>query len=255
MKAQKACGFKEIFESTDMENTKYKSIKNGSEFLEFHNIGLNDYQKTWNFQEELFNQVLKQKENISAPLTHHLIFCQHPHVYTLGKSGDEQNMLLNYIQLQAKNASFYKTNRGGDITYHGPGQLVGYPILSLSNLSIGLKEYIFLLEETIIGALAHYNLKGERLEGATGVWLDVTSRKNTRKICAIGVRSSHWVTMHGFALNINTDLSYFGHINPCGFTDKAVTSIEKEIGKKSDFEEVSSVVLKEFLKTFQFDLQ
>jgi lipoyl(octanoyl) transferase len=234
-----------------MINNIYKSLNN-SETLEFHNIGLNDYQQTWDIQEELFNQVLNQKNHNQENLKHHLIFCQHPHVYTLGKSGDEQNMLLNYIQLQAKNASFCKTNRGGDITYHGPGQLVGYPILSLSNLGIGLKEYIFKLEESIIQALAYYNIKGERLEGATGVWLDVLSKKNARKICAIGVRSSHWVTMHGFALNINTDLSYFNHINPCGFTDKAVTSLEKELGRKLDCNEVSLVVLNSFLKIFQF---
>jgi lipoyl(octanoyl) transferase len=236
-----------------MVNNCYKSQKNISEILEFHDLGLSDYQQTWTFQEELFNKVLDQKNHNQDNLKHHLIFCQHPHVYTLGKSGDGQNMLLNYIQLQAKNASFCKTNRGGDITYHGPGQLVGYPILSLSNLGIGLKEYIFLLEESIIQTLAHYNLNGERLEGAIGVWLDVESKKNTRKICAIGVRSSHWVTMHGFALNINTDLSYFNHINPCGFTDKTVTSLEKELGRKLNFNEVSDVVLESLLRIFQFE--
>jgi lipoyl(octanoyl) transferase len=233
-------------------NKIYTSSKNASETLEFHNIGLKDYKQTWDLQEEIFNQVLKQKKDENKNLNHHLIFCEHPHVYTLGKSGDEHNMLLNYIQLQAKNATFCKTNRGGDITYHGPGQLVGYPILSLSHLGLGLKEYIHLLEETIIQSIAHFGLKGERLEGATGVWLDVESKINTRKISAIGVRSSHWVTMHGFALNIYTDLAYFGYINPCGFTDKAVTSLEKELSKTLNFEEVSEVVLNNFLKLFGF---
>jgi lipoyl(octanoyl) transferase len=219
--------------------------------VEFHNIGIRDYKETWDFQEELFQKVLLQKQQNEIDLLHHLIFCQHPHVYTLGKSGDEDNLLLNYIQLQAKNAQFYKINRGGDITYHGPGQLVGYPILSLENLKIGLKEYIHKLEEVIIKSIAHFDLKGQRLQGATGVWLDTENNKKTRKICAIGVRSSHWVTMHGFALNINTDLSYFGHINPCGFVDKTVTSIEKEIGKKVDFEEVSKIVLQVFLEEFK----
>lgn len=218
--------------------------------LIFENLGLKDYKEVWEYQESLFNTVLEQKKSGSDDITHHLIFCQHPHVYTLGKSGDEQNLLINYIQLQAKNAQFYKINRGGDITYHGPGQLVGYPILSLDHLKIGLKEYIFKLEESIINTIAHYGIKGERLDGATGVWLDVESGRNTRKICAIGVRSSHWVTMHGFALNVNTELEYFGHINPCGFTDKTVTSMEKELGKKLDFAGLEQIALKEFKKVF-----
>ncbi len=222
--------------------------------LRFHNIDIRDYKETWDFQEELFQKVLSQKQQNEPELLHHLIFCQHPHVYTLGKSGDEENLLLNYIQLQAKNAQFYKINRGGDITYHGPEQSVGYPILSLEHLKIGLKEYIHKLEEVIIKSIVNFNLKGERLHGATGVWLDTGYSTKTRKICAIGVRSSHWVTMHGFALNINTDLSYFDNINPCGFVDKTVTSIEKEIGSKVDFEEVSRIVLAEFLKEFKFAL-
>jgi lipoyl(octanoyl) transferase len=223
--------------------------------VKFHNIGLREYRKTWDFQEKLFQEVLTQKDQKDTTLVHHLIFCEHPHVYTLGKSGDEHNMLLNFIQLQAKDAQFIHTNRGGDITYHGPGQLVGYPILSLTHLGIGLKEYIHKLEEVIIRAIAHYDIKGERLDGATGVWLDVGSGKNTRKLCAIGVRSSHWVTMHGFALNINTDLSYFGFINPCGYTDKAVTSMAKETGSKIDIEEVSKKVLKEFEKVFEVEIE
>ena len=218
--------------------------------IKFHNIGLKDYQETWNFQERLFQEVLQQKNSNDPNLIDHLIFCEHPHVYTLGKSGDEQNLLLNYIQLQAKHAQFIHTNRGGDITYHGPGQLVGYPILSLEHFGFGLKEYIHKLEEVIIRSIAQYNIKGERLNGATGVWLDVASDHVTRKICAIGVRSSHWVTMHGFALNINTDLSYFQYINPCGYTDKAVTSIEKEVGEKVDSDGVSEIVLEKFQEIF-----
>lgn len=220
----------------------------------FHNIGLKDYKEAWDFQEQLFQEVLLQKEKNNPDLPHHLIFCEHPHVYTLGKSGDEHNLLLNYIQLQNKNAQFYHTNRGGDITYHGPGQLVGYPIISLNHLKIGLREYIHNLEETIIRSIAMFDIKGERMKGATGVWLDAESGRNTRKICAIGVRSSHWVTMHGFALNVNTDLNYFGYINPCGYTDKAVTSIEKETGQKANFNEVSKVVLKEFEKVFEIEI-
>jgi lipoyl(octanoyl) transferase len=220
----------------------------------FNNIGLKEYKETWDFQEQLFQEVLLQKEQNDPDLLHHLIFCEHPHVYTLGKSGDEHNLLLNYIQLQNKNAQFYHTNRGGDITYHGPGQLVGYPIISLNHLKIGLKEYIHMLEEVIIRSVASFDIKGERMKGGTGVWLDAESGRNTRKICAIGVRSSHWVTMHGFALNINTDLDYFGYINPCGYTDKAVTSIKKEIGRKADFDEVSKIVLKEFQEVFEVEI-
>lgn len=223
--------------------------------IQFYNIGLKDYKEAWDFQEQLFQKVLQQKESNDPNLMHHLIFCEHPHVYTLGKSGNEQNLLINYVQLQTKNAQFIHTNRGGDITYHGPGQLVGYPILSLYHFGLGLKEYIHKLEEVIIRSIEQYGIKGERKNGATGVWLDVESGHNIRKICAIGVRSSHWVTMHGFALNINTDLSYFGHINPCGYTDKTVTSIEKETSRKADFDEVSRVVLKKFQEVFEVKLQ
>lgn len=222
--------------------------------VKFHNIGLTEYQIAWDFQEQLFQEVLRMNNENLQEIYNHLIFCEHPHVYTLGKSGDEQNMLLNYIQLQAKNAQFYHTNRGGDITYHGPGQLVGYPIISLNHFNLGLKDYIHKIEEVIIKAIAYYGIKGERLKGATGVWLDGESGINTRKICAIGVRTSHWVTMHGFALNINTDLSYFKHINPCGYTDKAVTSIENEIGRKIDFKEAEEIVLKEFETNFEVEI-
>jgi lipoyl(octanoyl) transferase len=204
--------------------------------LSFIDWGLIEYNEGWNNQEVLFNGTIDKKLK-NLPTENFLVFCEHPHVYTLGKSGDEHNLLLNYIQLQAKDAAFVRTNRGGDITYHGPGQIVGYPIFDLANFSIGLKQYIFKIEDAIIQTLKIYNIHSARLEGATGVWLDV-GKPNCRKICAIGVRSSHFVTMHGFALNVNTDLTYFSHINPCGFVDKGVTSIEKELGKKVDMEQL-----------------
>jgi lipoyl(octanoyl) transferase len=202
--------------------------------LIYQDWGLKEYNEAWQEQEKLFTATLALKQK-GEPTSNYLVFCEHPHVYTLGKSGDEHNLLLNYIQLQAKNASFVQTNRGGDITYHGPGQIVGYPIVDLENFGIGLRRYIELLEESIIEFLALYGLKGDRLAGATGVWLDSDTPK-ARKICAIGVRSSRYVTMHGFALNISTDLSYFTHINPCGFTDKGVTSLTNETGTVIDFE-------------------
>lgn len=230
---------------------EYISSANNQKLI-FHPLGMIDYKEGWDYQEKLFDEVIENKNKGVEPFTHHLIFCEHPHVYTLGKSGNENNLLVNYIQLQAKQASFYKINRGGDITYHGPGQLVGYPILSLEHLKIGVKEYIHLLEEVIIRTIEHFGLKGERLKGATGVWLETNHPQKVRKICAIGVRCSHWVTMHGFALNVNTDLSYFQYINPCGFTDKAVTSLEKELGNKIDFQQVSNIALKELLNVYGF---
>ena len=204
--------------------------------IQYIDWGLVEYNKAWKNQEDLFNNTIQRKTQ-ELSTDNYLVFCEHPHVYTLGKSGDEHNMLLNYIQLQAKDATFVKSNRGGDITYHGPGQVVGYPIFDLANFSLGLKQYIFKIEEAIINTLLHYNIPTARLEGATGVWLDV-GKPTCRKISAIGVRSSHFVTMHGFALNVNTDLNYFNHINPCGFIDKGVTSLEKELGGKVDMDEL-----------------
>jgi len=200
--------------------------------------GLRDYEESWKEQEALFEGIIATKmEQVCAPLAtqDYLIFVEHPHVYTLGKSGQEANLLLNTLQLQAKNAQFVHTDRGGDITYHGPGQLVAYPILNLENFGIGLREYITKLEDTVIRTIAHYGLKGERAPGAAGVWLDVGTTRE-RKICAIGVKSSRYVTMHGFALNINTDLQYFNYINPCGFTDKGVTSMQEELAKPVSIE-------------------
>ncbi|GAB1415129.1 lipoyl(octanoyl) transferase LipB [Paludibacter sp.] len=219
--------------------------------FEYIDWGLIDYNEAWDSQERLFSESINKKTN-NQPTNNYLIFCEHPHVYTLGKSGDEHNLLLNYIQLQAKNAQFVHTNRGGDITYHGPGQIVGYPIFDLENFKIGLKEYIFRVEECIIELLSQYNISATRLDHATGVWLDADN-KNARKICAIGVRSSRYVTMHGFALNINTDLNYFEYINPCGFTDKGVTSLATEIGKIQDIDRIKNDLVKIFENKFQLE--
>lgn len=210
--------------------------------INFLDWGTKEYNEAWHKQEELFNGIIELK-NKGLQTDNYLVFCEHPHVYTLGKSGDEHNLLLNYIQLQANQASFVRTNRGGDITYHGPGQIVGYPIFDLANFGIGLRQYIEWLEEAIIEFLALYGLQGERMNGATGVWLDGTNT-TARKICAIGVRSSRYVTMHGFALNVSTDLTYFSHINPCGFIDKGVSSLEKELGESVSFEEAKEKLRK-----------
>lgn len=216
--------------------------------IQYIDWGLIEYNEAWKNQEKLFNSSIEKKTR-ELETDNYLVFCEHLHVYTLGKSGDEHNMLLNYIQLQAKDASFVKTNRGGDITYHGPGQIVGYPIFDLANFGLGLKQYIYNIEEAIIKTLSIYNILSARLDGATGVWLDV-GLPTCRKICAIGVRSSKYVTMHGFALNVNTQLEYFDYINPCGFVDKGVTSMEKELGRKVDFEELKlklrNVILEQF---------
>jgi lipoyl(octanoyl) transferase len=216
--------------------------------IQYVDWGLIEYNVGWKKQEDLFNNTIQQKAQ--EQLTdNYLIFCEHPHVYTLGKSGDEHNMLLNYIQLQAKDATFVKSNRGGDITYHGPGQVVGYPIFDLANFNLGLKQYIFKIEEAIINTLSYFNIVTTRLEGATGVWLDV-GKLTCRKICAIGVRSSRFVTMHGFALNVNTDLNYFNCINPCGFVDKGVTSMEKELDRNIDMSELKTILRAEIEKLF-----
>ena len=224
--------------------------------VRYLDLGRMDYKQTLEKQEELMNLIVNAKKlndssegNSIAKTPNYLIFVEHPHVYTLGKSGDEHNLLLNYIQLQAKDADFFKTDRGGDITYHGPGQIVGYPILDLENFGIGLRQYIYSVEETMIRAMADFGLTAMRDPQATGVWLDV-GKPSARKIGAIGVKSSRFVTMHGFALNINTDLEYFKYINPCGFTDKGVTSVEKELGFKQDFDLAKVIVLNKFAEIF-----
>jgi lipoyl(octanoyl) transferase len=217
--------------------------------ITFIDLGTIDYQKVWDFQEKLFKEIVDIKmSNSKAPVEkkqetpNYLIFCEHPHVYTLGKSGMEANMLINENQLKEKGAGFVKTNRGGDITYHGPGQIVGYPILDLDNFGISLKKYIELIEESIILTLADVGIKAGRLKGATGVWLDPIDPLKARKICAIGVKASRNVTMHGFAFNVNTNLEYFSYINPCGFTDKAVTSLQKEPGETKPAEEIKKIL-------------
>ncbi len=209
----------------------------------YDDLGLKDFKETWEYQERFFHAKVAEKGNpdgVGEKTPDRLIFVEHNHVYTLGKSGSDQNLLLDYIQLQAHDASFYKIDRGGDITYHGPGQLVGYPIFDLEILKLGLREYIHLLEEAIIRCVTGYGIECSRLEGATGVWIDTGNSTRARKICAIGVRASRFVTMHGFALNVSTDLSYFNYINPCGFTDKGVTSIEKETGRKVSMDDVKN---------------
>ena len=216
--------------------------------IQYIDWGLIEYNEAWTKQETLFNGTIAKKLQ-NLPTDNYLIFCEHPHVYTLGKSGDEHNMLLDFIQLQAKDAQFVKTNRGGDITYHGPGQVVGYPIFDLANFDSGLKQYIYNVEEAIINTLATYGIDSTRLEGATGVWLDV-GKPACRKICAIGVRSSRFVTMHGFALNVNTQLEYFNYINPCGFVDKGVTSLQKELGATVDMDELKTRLRTEIEKQF-----
>ena len=218
-------------------------------------LGTLDYKAAWDYQEELFDAIIQIKrknrnENLNLETPNHFLFVEHPHVYTLGKSGDLNNLLLNETQLKEKGIAYYKINRGGDITYHGYGQIVGYPILDLDNFFNDIHKYMRFLEETMIQVLGEYGLKGERSKGETGVWLDVGT-PFARKICALGVRSSRWVTMHGFALNVNTNLGYFDHIIPCGIKGKAVTSMEVELGKKLDVEEVKQKILKHFAEIFE----
>lgn len=221
-------------------------------------LGQMDYKEAWDYQEKLFAEIAdiklrNRKEDLQIETPNHFLFVEHPHVYTLGKSGDMSNMLLSEEQLREKGATFYKINRGGDITYHGPGQIVGYPILDLENFFTDIHKYLRLLEETIILTLAEYGLKGERSEGETGVWLDVGS-PFARKICAMGVRASRWVTMHGFALNVNADLGYFDNIIPCGIRGKAVTSMHVELGGSVDVEEVKQKIVRHFAELFEAEL-
>lgn len=215
-------------------------------------LGLNEYKDAWETQEQYLSNIVEHKKN-SEPTPGKLIFCEHPHVFTLGKSGEQNNLLINDEFLKKINATYYKSNRGGDITYHGPGQLVGYPIFDLEALNMGVREYIAKMELSIIETLAEYNIQSSQLDGATGVWLDA-GKPTTRKICAIGVKVSRAVSMHGFALNVNTDLNYFSYINPCGFVDKGVTSMEKELGAKLNFEEIKEKLLSRLIANFNLDL-
>jgi lipoyl(octanoyl) transferase len=217
----------------------------------FRDLGLIDYKQAWDYQENLFGSVIEGKKANNATFDGYLLFCEHPHVYTLGKSGSEDHLLVKGEALEQKNATFYKINRGGDITYHGPGQVVGYPILDLDRFFTDIHKYLRFLEEIIILTLQEYGISSGRIDGLTGVWIDHEDPARARKICAMGVRTSRWVTMHGFAFNVNTDLSYFGNIVPCGITDKAVTSMNKELGHDIDVEEVKEKIRKYFCKLFE----
>ncbi|AMC10829.1 octanoyltransferase [Lutibacter profundi] len=220
-------------------------------------LGIKNYKETWDYQETLFQSTIQlkienRKNNTNDKTPNYFIFVEHPHVYTLGKSGDINNLLLTETQLTEKGIAFYKSNRGGDITYHGPGQIIGYPILDLDNFFGDIHKYLRFLEEVIIRTLAEYHIKGERSEGETGVWLDVGT-PFARKICAMGVRTSRWVTMHGFALNVTTNLGYFDHIIPCGIRGKAVTSMEVELNRKIPFKEIKAKILKHFKELFEVE--
>lgn len=231
-----------------------------NKLIEVQDLGLKDYKETWEYQEQLFKSIVdlkirNRREALSLETPNYLLMVEHPHVYTMGKSGDLEHLLLTESQLEEKNAKYYKINRGGDITYHGPGQLVGYPILDLDNFFTDIHKYLRFLEEVIILTLKEYGLKPDRSPGETGVWLDVGT-PFARKICAMGVRASRWVTMHGFALNVNADLGYFDNIIPCGIRGKAVTSLNVELGvRKVDLAEVEQKLLQHFSRVFEAELK
>jgi lipoyl(octanoyl) transferase len=245
-----------LFKMNKILNRKVKII----------NLGMIDYQKAWDYQEKLFKEVIDIKlanrnlpDSEQTPTPNYLIFCEHPHVYTLGKSGSEKNLLLDKKGLKDKEATYYKINRGGDITYHGPGQLVAYPILDLDNFFEDIHKYLRFLEEAIIKTIADFDISAGRIEKLTGVWLDIDKEHpesipwRPRKICAMGVRSSRWVTMHGLALNVNTNLEYFGNIIPCGIDDKAVTSMKKEIGHHVEMKKVQELLLLHLADLFKMN--
>ena len=222
----------------------------------FENLGLIDYKEAWDYQEKLFRGTVDHKIKVrngesSEATKNYILFCEHPHVFTLGKSGDKENLLLNEEALVENKASFYAINRGGDITYHGPGQLVVYPIFDLDHFFSDIHKYLRFLEEAVIQTLLEYGIESSRVDGLTGVWID-GDLPTARKICAIGVKSSRWVTMHGIGFNVNSDLSYFSHIIPCGIEDKAVTSMEQELGKKIDMQELSNVLKEKLASQFGY---
>ena len=228
---------------------------------QFIDLGLKEYQQAWDYQISLFEKILAIKsENRNLPpeqqqsTENFLLFCEHPHVFTLGKSGDEQNLLVKNEELSDIKATYFHSNRGGDITYHGPGQIVGYPILDLENFFTDIHQYMRLLEESVIQTLAEFDISAGRIPGLTGVWLDIDDPRKARKICALGVKTSRWVTMHGFALNINTNLQYFDYIVPCGIQDKAVTSLEKELGSPQDMKMVENILRKKIVEQFSMEL-
>jgi lipoyl(octanoyl) transferase len=231
-----------------------------NKLTQFIDLGLISYQEAWDYQTNLFNQTLEVKrqnrdlsKNEQLLTNNYLIFCEHPHVYTLGKSGDEKNLLIKKEDLHTINASYYPVNRGGDITYHGPGQLIAYPVIDLENFFTDIHKYMRLLEESVIQTLHEFNIQAGRMAGLTGVWLDTQQKLNPKKICALGVKTSRWVTLHGLALNVNTDLSYFSNIVPCGITDKAVTSMEKEIGNRLNSNDVKGVLKEKVALLFEMN--
>lgn len=223
----------------------------------FQDLGLIDYQQAWDYQEKLFAQTVQQKidnrsENQVIATKNHLLFCEHPHVFTLGKSGKEEHLLLSESQLKENEAKFYKINRGGDITYHGPGQLVAYPIFDLDHFFSDIHKYLRYLEEAVIMTLADFGIQSGRVDGLTGVWID-GGGDNPRKICAMGVKSSRWVTMHGIGFNVNSNLDYFQYIVPCGIEDKAVTSMKKELGREVEMEKVKSILKEKLALLFEYE--
>lgn len=225
------------------------------------NLGLKDYKEAWDFQTDLFNKILAVKSgnrdvpsDQQRPTENYLLFCEHPHVYTLGKSGKPENLLVNEEELRNLSAKYYHINRGGDITYHGPGQLVVYPVIDLENFFTDIHKYLRLLEESVIRCCATLGISAGRIPGLTGVWVDHHDEKRARKICAMGVKTSRWVTMHGLAFNVNSDLNYFGNIIPCGIDDKAVTSVEKELGAKQDMVAVSHSLQEHLVELFEMDI-
>ena len=230
----------------------------------FEDLGEIEYQEAWDYQSEIFESIVsvktenRKKEDagqVTEETQNHLIFCEHPHVYTLGKSGKESHLLMNQTQLEANKISYHKINRGGDITYHGPGQIVGYPIFDLDNFFTDIHKYLRYMEEAVILTLEEYGIKAGQIDGLTGVWLDIDNPFKSRKICALGVKCSRWVTMHGFAFNVNTDLSLFKNIVPCGIDDKAVTSMQEELGQEVNIEEVKSKLLLNLANLFDFDFK
>ncbi len=228
---------------------------------QFLDLSLIEYQQAWDYQTNLFQSILDVKsqnrslpDNEQQPTNNYLLFCEHPHVFTLGKSGDEKNLLVKKDELHTIRATYYHINRGGDITYHGPGQLVVYPILDLENFFTDIHKYMRLLEESVIQTLAEFNIQAGRINGLTGVWINFNDESKARKICALGVKTSRWVSLHGLAFNINTQLDYFNHIVPCGIDDKAVTSLEKELGKEQNMDQVKSILKQKLFDLFGMEI-
>jgi lipoyl(octanoyl) transferase len=228
---------------------------------QFIDLGLMDYQKAWDYQTELFNKILAVKsenrnlpENEQRATDNYLLFCEHPHVFTIGKSGDEKNLVIPFDHLSSIGASYHQINRGGDITYHGPGQIVVYPVIDLENFFTDIHQYMRTLEESVIGTLKVFGVEAGRIKGLTGVWLDWSNERKARKICALGVKTSRWVTMHGLAMNVNTDLNYFNHIVPCGIQDKSVTSMKKELNSDQNIGRVKDTLKQKIAELFEMQL-